>query len=65
MSKYETLGPAKGLDDSELLRLASIGEISINSSVPSTKEDRMEDLGMDVSLGNKIGLKDRNSLLMA
>lgn len=63
MSNYETdrcsLAPAKGLDDSELLRLASIGQISI------TKEDTMEDLGMDVSLGNKIGLKDRNSLLMA
>ncbi|KAL7223027.1 hypothetical protein ACSBR1_024668 [Camellia fascicularis] len=38
------LGPAKGLDESELLSLASVGEISINSPFSSTKEEKMEDL---------------------
>ncbi|CAL5327105.1 unnamed protein product [Camellia sinensis] len=38
------LGPTKGLDESELLSLASIGEISINSPFSSTKEEKMEDL---------------------
>ncbi|XAR65493.1 Peptide-N(4)-(N-acetyl-beta-glucosaminyl)asparagine amidase [Bertholletia excelsa] len=48
LAKYGTErcnpGPAKGLDESELLRLASAGEISIKSSLSSTKEDEMEDL---------------------
>lgn len=38
------LGPAKGLDESELLSLASIGEISLNLPLPSTRKDIMEDL---------------------
>lgn len=39
------LGPAKGLDESELLSLASIGEISFsNLPLPSTKKDIMQDL---------------------
>ncbi|XP_062116571.1 thioredoxin-like 1-2, chloroplastic [Humulus lupulus] len=42
-----SLGPAKGLDESELLKLASIGEITINSPLPSTiMKERMEDLVM-------------------
>ncbi|KAG5522795.1 hypothetical protein RHGRI_034815 [Rhododendron griersonianum] len=39
------LGLAKGLDESELLSLASIGEISFsNLPLPSTKKDIMQDL---------------------
>ncbi|XP_058192621.1 thioredoxin-like 1-2, chloroplastic [Rhododendron vialii] len=38
------LGPAKGLDESELLSLASIGEISFNLPLPSTGKDIMQDL---------------------
>ncbi|PRQ16206.1 putative monodehydroascorbate reductase (NADH) [Rosa chinensis] len=36
-------GPAKGLDESEILHLAEIGEISARSSPPSTKEERVEE----------------------
>lgn len=38
------LGPAKGLDEAEILKLVSVGELSINFPVPSTKEERLEDL---------------------
>ena len=41
-----SLGPAKGLDESELMKLASAGELSINLPLPSMKEERMEDLLM-------------------
>lgn len=37
------LGPTKGLDESELLSLASVGEISLNLPLPSTRKDIMED----------------------
>lgn len=41
-----SLGPAKGLDESELKTLASIGELPIGLPLTSTKEDRVEDLIM-------------------
>ncbi|KAF4357883.1 hypothetical protein CsatB_017632 [Cannabis sativa] len=42
-----SLGPAKGLDESELLKLVTIGEITINSPLPSAiMKERMEDLVM-------------------
>ncbi|XVF54330.1 hypothetical protein PTKIN_Ptkin05aG0172500 [Pterospermum kingtungense] len=41
-----SLGPAKGLDESELMKLASAGELSTNLQFPSMKEERMEDLLM-------------------
>ncbi|XP_030494511.2 thioredoxin-like 1-2, chloroplastic [Cannabis sativa] len=42
-----SLGPAKGLDESELLKLATIGEITINSPLSSAiMKERMEDLVM-------------------
>ncbi|KAL2340755.1 hypothetical protein Fmac_008695 [Flemingia macrophylla] len=38
-------GPAKGLDESELENLASIGELSVNSSqIPCPKQGKFEDL---------------------
>jgi thiol-disulfide isomerase/thioredoxin len=42
-----SLGPAKGLDEKELLTLASIGEISLGSPFPSTTEERVESLVME------------------
>lgn len=51
------LGPAKGLDESELLSLASIGEITFsNLPLPSTKKDIMQDLILktDLSCGSGI-----------
>lgn len=47
-TERSSLGPAKGLDESELMSLASIGEISIhNSPLPSsTKKESVEDLVM-------------------
>lgn len=50
LAKYGTdlscAGPARGLDESELLRLASVGEISNNLPIFATtsEEHRMEDL---------------------
>uniref|UniRef100_A0A7N0U9B2 Thioredoxin domain-containing protein n=1 Tax=Kalanchoe fedtschenkoi TaxID=63787 RepID=A0A7N0U9B2_KALFE len=38
-----SIGPAKGLDESELLKLASMGEISLDS-VPGRNEERIGDL---------------------
>jgi len=75
LAKYGTdrcsLGPAKGLDESELLSLAAIGQISLN--FPAQEEDKMEDLvlkciDMSNSLGkecNKMGLKEENALFIA
>ncbi|KAA8540979.1 hypothetical protein F0562_024883 [Nyssa sinensis] len=67
------MGPAKGLDESEILRLASRGEISINFPLQSTKEERMEDLvlkGMDMSstlnkTGKKMEFEEERKLLVA
>ena len=64
------LGPAKGLDESEILKLASIGEISTTSS-PSTKEERLEDLltksvdfsGVWSNAGHSIELEEENSMV--
>lgn len=39
-----SIGPTKGLDESELRKLAAVGELAINLPVPSTKEERVEDL---------------------
>lgn len=70
MAKHGTerssLGPAKGLDESELMSLASIHEISINSPFPSTREESVEDLvmesigfsGVSSKAGNKMKLKE-------
>lgn len=60
-----SLGPAKGLDDSELLSMASSGEISMHPPLRSTKEKSVEDLvteSIDISgvlsnAGATMGLK--------
>jgi len=39
-----TLAPPKGLDETELLKLASIGEISLDLPFSTTREDRVEHL---------------------
>ncbi|XP_050377454.1 thioredoxin-like 1-2, chloroplastic [Argentina anserina] len=38
-----SLGPAKGLDESEILHLAEIGELSARSSPPLTREEIVEE----------------------
>ncbi|KDO55535.1 hypothetical protein CISIN_1g023089mg [Citrus sinensis] len=45
-----SLGPAKGLDESELLKLASINELSINLPLPSAVGEEVEDLVMQSSI---------------
>ncbi|GMJ05769.1 hypothetical protein HRI_004246100 [Hibiscus trionum] len=46
-----SLGPAKGLDESELMKLASAGELSLSSlQLPSLKEETMEDLSIKRSM---------------
>lgn len=41
-----SLGPAKGLDEAELLTLASIGELPIGLPLTSTKEERAGDFSV-------------------
>ncbi|PSR95796.1 Thioredoxin-like [Actinidia chinensis var. chinensis] len=62
------LGPAKGLDESELLTLASIGEIStINMPLSTTREAKMEDLVLkNIDLYRKMGMEqEKSAILMA
>ncbi|XP_057473607.1 thioredoxin-like 1-2, chloroplastic [Actinidia eriantha] len=61
------IGPAKGLDESELLSLASIGEISINLPLSTTREAKMEDLVLkNLDLYRKRGLEqEMSAILMA
>jgi len=64
-----SLGPAKGLDESELLRLASMGELSLNSS---TKEEKFEESvleNLEVSdplsmASKKLEAKEENNALL-
>lgn len=68
-----SLGPAKGLDESELLKLASINELSISLPLPCTVEEKVEDLVMQSSIGlsgivsragdNKMALQGERALL--
>ncbi|KAK3000531.1 hypothetical protein RJ639_021661 [Escallonia herrerae] len=76
LAKYGTdrcsLGPAKGLDESEILSLASMGEISKDLPFPSPKEDRAEDLVFKQGIAsdstgktnNKMGLKEEDAVLV-
>lgn len=66
-----SLGPAKGLDGKELLKLASIGEISLGSPLPSTMEERVESLeNIDLSgawtkVANQVNVKEEIAALRA
>ncbi|KAJ8452322.1 hypothetical protein Cgig2_006127 [Carnegiea gigantea] len=70
-----SLGPAKGLDESELLRLASMGELSLNSPSPSsTKEEKFEELVLEnLEMSNSLSMaskkmesrEENNALLMS
>lgn len=65
-----SLGPAKGLDESELLALASVGQLSRNElaiDYPVKKGFGEFVLsGLDLSdSNNNLGLKERSKLLMA
>ncbi|KAK4350299.1 hypothetical protein RND71_029612 [Anisodus tanguticus] len=64
-----SIGPAKGLDESELLALASIGQLSRNelSMDYPVKKNGFEEFvlsGLDLS-DNNMGLKESTELLMA
>ncbi|XP_060205063.1 thioredoxin-like 1-2, chloroplastic [Lycium barbarum] len=63
-----SLGPAKGLDESELLALASIGQLSRNElSMDYPVKNGFEEFvlsGLDLS-DNNLGLKESTELLMA
>ncbi|KAL9243247.1 hypothetical protein vseg_017158 [Gypsophila vaccaria] len=72
LAKHSTercsLGPAKGLDESELLKLASIGELSMNSLKPSLiKEGTMlEEFDLSsVAVSNQLSMAENNAMLVA
>ncbi|CAN4088447.1 unnamed protein product [Withania somnifera] len=65
-----SLGPAKGLDESELLALASIGQLSRNDfAMDNPVKKGFEEFvpsGLDLSdTSNNLGLKETTELLMA
>ncbi|KAK4362244.1 hypothetical protein RND71_017485 [Anisodus tanguticus] len=65
-----SIGPAKGLDESELLALASIGQLSRNelSMDYPVKNNGFEEFvlsGLELSDSNNMGLKENTELLMA
>ncbi|KAH9604018.1 hypothetical protein KSS87_014198 [Heliosperma pusillum] len=74
LAKHSTercsLGPAKGLDESEIHKLASIGELSLNPSSTSTtsliKEDALKefDLG-SIGIFNPLEKAGNNAMLVA
>lgn len=73
VAKYGTdlscAGPAKGLDESELMRLALLGEISINlPKLPSTSEEhKREDLVLPAFIwldGGKNRIKKEDNALI-
>ncbi|KAJ4960193.1 hypothetical protein NE237_020103 [Protea cynaroides] len=62
-----SLGPAKGLDESELLKLASNGLISIGLPLSSTSKESREDLVLKkiTSIDKEELLKEENPALVA
>lgn len=64
-----SLGPAKGLDESELLALASIGQLSRNElALDYPVKKGLEEFvlsGLDLSASNNLGLNESTELLMA
>lgn len=64
-----SLGPAKGLDESELLALASVGQLSRNESFDYPVKKGFEEFvlsGLDLSGSkNNLGQKESTELLMA
>ncbi|KAL2254041.1 UNVERIFIED_CONTAM: Thioredoxin-like 1-2, chloroplastic, partial [Sesamum indicum] len=69
-----SLGPAKGLDESELLALASIGQISRSTAPKPTEEEKVEDLVLQetaksstafIKDDSKIAVEEGNAMAMA
>ncbi|KAK9669216.1 hypothetical protein RND81_13G116400 [Saponaria officinalis] len=72
LAKHSTdrcsLGPAKGLEESELLKLESIGELSMNSSKPSLIKDGTTileefDFG-SIAMSNPLNMAGNNTMLV-
>lgn len=57
-----SLGPAKGLDESELMKLASAGELSTNLPLPFTKEERMGELLRNMEMSGILNKADGNKM---
>ncbi|KAH0703536.1 thioredoxin-like 1-2, chloroplastic [Solanum tuberosum] len=60
-----SLGPAKGLDESELLALASIGQLSRNDDYDYPVKEEFVLSGLDLTDNKNLGLKESAELLMA
>lgn len=64
--RYCSLGPAKGLDESEMMKLASIGELSQKSRVPtSISNGLLEELIFDkIDISNPLNVAENNVMLV-
>lgn len=60
-----TLGPAKGLEESELMALASIGLISRELVPNPNKSDQVEDLVFRETVKSNIEVNEGNAMVMA
>lgn len=61
--RYTSFGPAKGLDESEMIKLASMGELSLNLTAPTTiKDGLLEDLLLEKI--NPLKVTGNNTMLV-
>lgn len=65
--RYCSLGEAKGLDESEMIKLASIGELSRNSPIPtSIKDGLLEELMLEkMDFSNPSNVTANNAMLVS
>ncbi|XP_057516169.1 thioredoxin-like 1-2, chloroplastic [Amaranthus tricolor] len=62
--RYSTLEPAKGLDESELIKLASIGELSLNSTL--INNGLLEEFILEkIDYSNPLNMTENNAMLVS
>lgn len=64
--RYCSVGPAKGLDESEMIKLASMGELSQNSLIPtSINNGLLEELILEkIDISNPLNVTGNNAMLV-
>lgn len=64
--RYCSLGEAKGLEESEMIKLASIGELSLNSPIPTLANNGLlEELVLEkMDFSNPLNVTPNNAMLV-